>query len=217
MYKKLPQIIALLICCILIIASFSGCIEEKKSNESKDIIKPDFKSDQSSKLPDWKDGEYHDYYVTMEMLDLFEDEYPNLVDLFSIGKSVLGKDIWCIRLTNEKNDVVKSSCLIDGCIHGCEWEAGEACLYLAEYLLINFEKNDTITNILNSSEVYIIPLVNPDSRQDDYRFNENGVDLNRNFDIDFGRIRGYSMPLGKLFGRIKIPYLEFPLFAAQQH
>ena len=52
MYKKLPQIIALLICCILIIASFSGCIEEEKSNESKDIIKPDFKSDQSSKLPD---------------------------------------------------------------------------------------------------------------------------------------------------------------------
>ena len=48
----------------------------------------------------------------------------------------------------------KSSCLIDGCIHGHEWEGGEACLYLAEYLLINFDANETITHILNSSEVY---------------------------------------------------------------
>lgn len=35
--------------------------------------------------------------------------------------------------------------------------------------------------------------------------------MNRNFDVDFGRIRGSVMPLGKLFGRIKIPYLRFPL------
>jgi hypothetical protein len=60
--------------------------------------------------------------------------------------------------------------------------------------------------------VYLVPLVNPDARQIDYkldasRFNENGVDLNRNFDIDFGRLRGGVIPLGKLFGRIKISTL----------
>ncbi|GAG87506.1 unnamed protein product, partial [marine sediment metagenome] len=99
------------------------------------------------------------------------------VNVFSIGESVLGRDIWCIRITNEKNNQAKLSCLIDGCIHGSEWEAGEACLYLAEYLLINFDKNETITNILNSSEIYIVPLVNPDGRQIDYRFNDNGIDL----------------------------------------
>jgi predicted deacylase len=97
-------------------------------------------------------------------------------------------------------------------MHGNEWEGGESCLYLAEYLLINFDNNETITHILNSSEVYLIPLVNPDSRQDDSRFDDNGIDLARNFDIDFGRIRGWVIPLGKLFGRIKIPYLPFNLF-----
>ena len=64
-------------------------------------------------------------------------------------------------------------------------------------------------HLLNTTIVYIIPLLNPDGRQKDDRFNENGIDLNRNFDIDFGRIRGHSMPLGKLFGRIKISYLRF--------
>ena len=35
------------------------------------------------------------------------------------------------------------------------------------------------------------------------------TNLNRNFDIDFGRIRGGAIPLGKLFGRIKIPTIPF--------
>ncbi|PNX50073.1 MAG: hypothetical protein BV458_13840 [Thermoplasmata archaeon M9B2D] len=105
---------------------------------------------------------------------------------------------------------MKSSCLIDGCIHGCEWEAGEACLYLAEYLLINFGTNATITEILNKTEVYLVPLVNPDGREKDDRFNDNGIDLNRNFNVDFGRIRAGSIPLGKILGRIKIPYIETP-------
>jgi len=210
MDKKLSQLIALFLCFILLIVPISGCIEEKKEHVKEELLVPKINSDQPSILPNWKDGEYHDYYETTDMLSDFKVKYPDLVNVFSIGKSVLGKDIWCIRITNENNTKSKSSCLIDGCIHGCEWEAGEACLYLAEYLIINFDTNKTINHILNSSEVYIVPLVNPDGRQDDSRFNDNGIDLNRNFDIDFGRIRGSSMPLGKLFGRIKIPYIKTP-------
>jgi carboxypeptidase T len=200
---------AIFLSFILVSVSLTGCIQEEQDSELEDV-QPEIQLDQPSILPDWKDGEYHDYYETMDVLNEFQVKYPNLVNLFSIGESVLGKDIWCIRITNENNDDIKSSCLIDGCIHGCEWEAGEACLYLAEYLLINFDKNETITNILNTTEIYIVPLVNPDGRQVDDRFNDNGIDLNRNFDIDFGRIRGGCIPLGKLLGRIKIPYIETP-------
>jgi len=208
MDKKISQIIVLFLCCILLVVTFSGCIEEKQKTD--EILIPEVKLDQPSILPDWQDGEYHDYYGTIDVLNEFQIKYPDLVNVFSIGESVLGKDIWCIRITNENNTKPKSSCLIDGCIHGEEWEAGEACLYLSEYLLINFDANETITHILNSSEVYLVPLVNPDARQDDSRYNDNGINLDRNFDIDFGRIRGGVMPLGKLFGRIKIPYIETP-------
>jgi len=210
MDKKHKKMIAFLFFFILFIGIIAGCVEEEQKPDKKEIISPAVELDKPSILPDWKDGEYHDYYDTMELLNGFNEKYPELVYVYSIGESVLGKDIWCIRITNEKNNAVKSSCLIDGCIHGNEWEADEACLYLAEYLLINFGKNETITGILNNSEVYIVPLVNPDSRQENVRWNDNGVNVNSNFDIFFGKLRGRCFRLGKLFGRIKIPYIEFP-------
>ena len=206
MNKKIPA--ALFVCFFLLFVSLTGCIEDDNDGKNEDLLELET-SDMSSILPDWDDGEYHDYYQTTDLLNEFQTNYPNLVNVFSIGESVLGKDLWCIRITNEDNNQAKFSCLIDGCIHGCEWEAGEACLYLAEYLLINFGVNETVTDILNTTVINIVPMLNPDGRQKDDRFNDNGIDLNRNFDVDFGRIRGHSMPLGKLFGRIKITHLWF--------
>ena len=166
--------------------------------------------DQPSILPDWQDGDYHDYYDTVDLLQECQINYPYLVYLFSIGKSSQGRDIWCIRITNENINDWKYSCLIDGCIHGVEWESGEACLYLAEYLLINFDYNKTITDILNNTEIYIIPLVNPDGRQNGEVGNYNGVDLNRNFDIFFGRLRSRVLRLGPFITKRIGSVIRFP-------
>ena len=210
MNKKLSCLKVLFICSILLLLIFTGCIEEEQKPKEEDLSSPEIKLDQPSILPDWIDGEYHDYYETTDKLLDFKVKYPDLVNVFSIGKSVLGKDIWCIRITNEKNNKEKFSCLIDGCMHGIEWEAGESCLYLAEYLLINFDNNKTIDNILNISEVYIVPLFNPDGRQNDEFGNDNGVDLNRNFDIFFGRLRSRCLRLGKLLSKRLGPIIKIP-------
>ena len=207
MISKHKKTQALLTLFILFIGIFNGCIEQHQQDKQQNDFLEE-KLDSPSILPNWKDGEYHEYYKTTGLLNEFQIKYPDLVNVFSIGESVLGKEIWSISITNEKNNNEKYTCLIDGCIHGCEWEAGEACLYLAEYLLINYENNKSATTILNTTEIFIVPLVNPDGRQIDFRFNENGIDLNRNFDVDFGRIRGSVMPLGKVLGR-KIPYFRF--------
>ena len=188
---------------------FSGCINTEEKTKTTNIVSK-MKADHPSILPDWKEGNYHDSEKTQESLKYLNEKFPNLVNLFTIGKTVMEKDIWCIKITNEKNRTGKYSCLIDGCIHGNEWEAGEACIYLAEYLLINFNKNSTISNILNRSEIYIVPLVNPDGRDNNERWNENGIDLNRNFDVHFGRFRGGSVKLGKILNKIKIPLIKRP-------
>ena len=190
---------------------FSGCLEEQTTSTIDTTIHTE-PTDYPSVLPDWQDGDYHDYYKTTNMLIQLEETYPTLINVFSIGQSVLGKDIWCIKITNKNTTNSKLSCLIDGCIHGNEWESCEACLYLAEYLLINFAKNKTITAILNQTNIYLIPIVNPDGRIADDRYTDNGVDPNRNFDVFFGKLfRGHSFRLGKIFNRIKIPVIKIPL------
>ena len=209
MIKKFTCLKVLFLSFVLILVIFTGCIENQKNDDSEKKIRSVIKLDEPSLLPDWEDGNYHAYLGTVQLLNDLNSRFPDLVDIFSIGNSVLGKEIKCIRISNNRNWSEKYSCLIDGCIHGSEWESGEACLYLCEYLLINFGSNKTITEILNRTIIYIVPLLNPDGRDNDDRYNENGIDLNRNFDIDFGRIRGHVIPLGKVLGR-KIPYLSFP-------
>ncbi len=210
MSKKLTHLKVVFLSIILILVIFTGCIESQQElTASEKESQKEILLDLPCILPEWKDGDYHGYYETMQMLNDFNSRFPNLVDVFTIGRSVLGKDIKCIRISNERNITEKYTCLIDGCIHGSEWEAGEACLYFSEYLLINFGNNKTVTNILNKTVVYIVPLMNPDGRDNDDRYNGNGIDLNRNFNIDFGRLRGHCMPLGKILGR-KIPYLSLP-------
>ncbi len=209
--KKIISLMAILTCILLITVMFTGCITEKKLDKSTREISIEKKElDSPLILPDWKDGDYHDYYETTDKLLDFKMKYPNLVNVFSIGKSVLGKDIWCIRITNENNYTEKFSCLIDGCIHGVEWESGEACLFIAEYLLINYKNNKTIDAVLNRSEIYIIPLSNPDGRQNDEVGNDNGVDLNRNFDIFFGRLRSRTLRLGPFLSKRLGSYIKFP-------
>ncbi len=207
---KICLIVIFVILILLTVKFYTLSQNEAKKKGNEDEVPVEIQLDYPSVLPNWKNGEYHDYYRTTKMLNDLNKNYPNLVDIFSIGQSVKNRDIWCIRITNEQNRTRKYSCLIDGCIHGNEWESGEACLYLAEYLLINYGYNNTVRNVLNTSEIYIIPILNPDGRENDDRFNENGIDLNRNFDVHFGRILGRSIPLGKILGFIKIRWFGIP-------
>lgn len=206
---KLSHLKILFVTGVLLTILFAGCLEQEETKEPE-ATTPEIPLDQLAILPSWNDGEYHDYYATEKKLNDFNEKFPELVYLYSIGKSVQDRDIWCIKITNENINTRKYSCLIDGCIHGNEWEAGEFCLYLAEYLLINFGKNATVTQILNTTEIYVMPLFNPDGREQNTRWNYNGIDLNRNFDVDFGKLYGRVVRIGKLFGRIKIPYVKIP-------
>ena len=73
MNNKISYLIALFTCFILLSVIFSGCInEEQKPEESKEALQPATQLDQTSILPGWKDGEYHDYYKTANMLSDFE-------------------------------------------------------------------------------------------------------------------------------------------------
>ncbi len=205
----LRQLLTILILASSLMVAVSGCLQQAASVTNLPTPTPEstMTTDQPAILPNWTDGNYHDYPKLVTTLTDYDTAYPGLVTLDTIGKSVDDRYIWSLKITNESHPGTKYICLFTGCIHGNEWEGGEACLYLAEYLLINYARNQTITKILDTTEIDFIPLINPDGRQLDQRWNDNGIDLNRNFPINFAAIRGRCLPIGKILGFIKIPHI----------
>jgi len=146
-------------------------------------------------------GELYDWFDTLE------DEYPDLLLKINIGESWEGRDLYILKISNEVTiDQDEPEVLILGGLHAREWSGIQASCYLAWRLLTEYETDESIHWLLNNREVYIAPIVNPDgyvydgdgewdsdARGAGWRKNRNdsipddavGVDLNRNWDIEW--------------------------------
>jgi hypothetical protein len=109
---------------------------------------------------------FYDHAELTKALQALEKAYPQLATLQSIGKSFAGRDIWAIILTNPKTGPAekKPGYYIDGNIHGNEIQGTEVALYAAYYLLKNYGKTELATRLLDERSFYIVPTMNPDSR-----------------------------------------------------
>ncbi|WXG44977.1 MAG: M14 family zinc carboxypeptidase [Promethearchaeati archaeon SRVP18_Atabeyarchaeia-1] len=113
---------------------------------------------------DW--GSYHDYTSLRNLLLSFNESYRGFAYVFSIGKTWQGRDILCIRITNESvANSSKQQILIVAEHHAREVITQEAALYLTWYLLANLQTDANIRKLLASKEIYIIPCLNPDGMQ----------------------------------------------------
>lgn len=124
------------------------------------------------------------HYHSEEQLDrLYSDlmkQYPDKVEVLSAGKSVEGRELYVLHLNS---NVRKRGLLIPmvkyvANMHGDETIGRELLIYLAEYLLHNYGQLDEVTRLMNSTDIYLMPTMNPDgyarskasSRGDDSRF-----------------------------------------------
>src|ERR1043166_2223310 len=91
--------------------------------------------------------------------------FPKLTRLYSIGKSVEGRDLWCLEVTGASGDAKrKPGMYIDGNIHGNEVQGGEAVAYTAWYLCHQYGRLDKVNDLLDHCVFYLIPTINPDGR-----------------------------------------------------
>jgi hypothetical protein len=109
---------------------------------------------------------WYDNAAIAQALQDLHAAYPQLITVQSIGKSVLGRDLWAAILNNPKTGPAehKPGYYIDGNIHGNEIQGGEVALYIVYYLLKNYGKTDFATNLLDRVAFYVVPSMNPDSR-----------------------------------------------------
>ncbi len=109
---------------------------------------------------DW--NHYHNYTEIINALLDLNASYPNIVDTFLIGKSCENREIYCVRLTDENSKSPKPEVLFVGYHHGDERITAEIPFYFVIYTVTNYGSNATITNMLDSCEIYVVVAVNVD-------------------------------------------------------
>lgn len=109
-------------------------------------------------------------------------DYPHIAKLESIGKSVDGKDLWVLKLSdNVGTDEKEPEFKYISSMHGDEITGRELMQFLIQDLVEGYGKDKRITDLINNTELYIMPSMNPDGSERKQRANANGYDLNRNF------------------------------------
>jgi len=108
----------------------------------------------------------HTYEEIVGYLKGYAAAYPKWTRLESVGKSGQGRDLWMITITNPATgpDTSKPAMYIDGNTHANEVQGAEAALYSVDFLLKNYGRLPRVTEMLDRSAFYILPVVNPDGR-----------------------------------------------------
>ena len=145
----------------------------------------------------------------LEQMRTLQERYPQLVDLIDIGDSARkvagegGHDIWMLRVTNRKANVSKKPVAMHvGGVHAREIANPELLLRWTEKVLERYGTDAQATSLLDTRELHIVPLANPDGHDvvtDGFADGINpdiwqrknlggaeGVDLNRNFRWHWG-------------------------------
>lgn len=151
------------------------------------------------------DPRYHTYgEMTDEMINAAL-QYPNLCRLYTIGySSFFHLPILAMKISDNP-DLTEDEpkFLFNGVHHACELIGVEICLDMMNDLLSRYDTSQTIKGWIDSNEIWLVPMVNPDGHyitfnvvQDSWRKNAHdnngngqfdpqydGVDLNRNYDF----------------------------------
>ena len=109
---------------------------------------------------------YYDWEEIGNICQRLTDAHPDLILFTSIGKSVQGRDIYLLTVSNFKMGDAnrKPAMYIDGNIHSNEIQGAEVSLYTAWFLAENYGKVQWITDLLDNKTFYIVPTINPDAR-----------------------------------------------------
>ncbi|XP_034139680.1 carboxypeptidase D isoform X2 [Drosophila guanche] len=141
--------------------------------------------------------EHHNYTAMESYLRQLSASYPSLTRLYSIGKSVQGRDLWVLELFATPGSHVPGvpEFKYVANMHGNEVVGKEMLLLLSKYLLERYGNDERVTRLVNGTRMHFLYSMNPDgyevSREGDRtsglgRANAHNIDLNRNFPDQYG-------------------------------
>jgi murein tripeptide amidase MpaA len=147
--------------------------------------------------------DYHRYDDGVGSIVWFMNElvarYPNLASMLNIGTSIEGRPIWCLRIANDAVPGNKPAAFYFSCVHAREWVTTTVPPYFAKHVLENYGSDVFITDMVDKTEIFLVPVGNPDGYEftwtDDRLWRKTrvlnvngsfGVDINRNWGEAWG-------------------------------
>lgn len=112
--------------------------------------------------PDW--NRYYSNNETNIIMQHYARKYPDLTNLYSIGKSFKGVDLMVMEVTNFRIKPAdqKPGFYVDGNIHSGELTGSAVTLYMMGYLLDRYGEDPEVTLLLDTRTFYLRPKFNPD-------------------------------------------------------
>jgi carboxypeptidase T len=152
------------------------------------------------------DSAYHNYAEMSSATAAVAAAHPGLVQRFSLGTSYAGRTIWALKVSdNVATDESEPEVLFTANQHAREHLTVEMALYILNQLVSGAPE---MTSMVNSREIWIVPMVNPDgveydvatgayrmwrkNRQPNSGSSAVGTDLNRNWGWQWGCCGGSS-------------------------
>jgi carboxypeptidase T len=142
---------------------------------------------------------YHTYQEMTDELHALEVNHSDIMSLTSLGKTYEGRDLWMVKLSDNVNqEENEPGVLFMGAHHGNEKPSYEVCLFFLTYMVEHYNDSSTpeVQDAINTTQIYLIPMVNPDGVEANTRKNcapnhglygysktitSYGVNLNRNY------------------------------------
>jgi hypothetical protein len=151
---------------------------------------------------------YKDAGMVEVILRDWAERYPEHTHLFELEQSHRGRPLLALRITDQPSryEPDEPAVLLQGAMHGSELLATEYVLDAAQRLLRGIGADPAWTRRAEGLDIWVVPLVNPDGNDVVHRITRfggrkngrdttpdgrvgpwEGVDLNRNFPLGFGR------------------------------
>lgn len=166
---------------------------------------PDYPQPQNFSLGSM--GGFFTYFEMLDILDSMASKYPNLITIkqpINAQTTIEGNQLLWVKISDNPNTNEPEPEVLYSALHHAREPAGLSNLiYYMWYLLENYSINPEIQALVDNTEMYFVPCINPDG----YLYNEltdpfgggmwrknrldngdgtYGVDLNRNYGWEWG-------------------------------
>ncbi len=132
---------------------------------------------------------YHTQAQIGQILQQAQIDHPAIAAYYSLGNSIEGRPLHAIVISDQVGvEEAEPEVRLAATIHGDEPVQMENLVTLVEYLTNNYGVDPVVTDLVDHTEIHIVPCLNPDGNAAGERYNANGQDLNRDYPVPDGSV-----------------------------